>query len=358
MYVKLTSYAPVRVVMPAKAVDDRRVNERVNEIVSQIPTYVDAGDEPVAEQDRVRVRVTLREDGVALPGLDGATLTVTPSDGFLPQAVSDALLGMMPGDAKHVEWDAALAGEGDEGGADGAGDGEGGVGAGAVRSVPAEADVEVLSVRKRVRPEMTDAWVARCIPRCSTLEEFFGSVREQLQEEADARWVELKRERCALALTERLDGAPALEDVSRAVEGVRGSFDRMLAREGKVRAEKARELGMSEEELDAALMRQGALAAAQGQAVRLMSEHLGIEASQSEVDAAIARMARDERDAARLGADAACREKAAAIARYEKALDFVVGQAEVVEEDPAPAGSAAAFGVPGRWSAPYPNPFA
>lgn len=339
MKVELKSYDPVVVPMPARGVDDKQVKDQMNRIVAQIPCYADVTDEPVGPDSRAKVRLTMRENGAVLPGLDGAELTLTVGDGFFPRALTDGMVGMMPGESRHIAWSAASVGAQDESDA----------------SAACDADVEVLSVRARVKPAMTDEWVAAHIPRCSTLDEFYEDVRAQLADAADEQWRAMKRERCAVLLAQRLDGTPAQADIDRASAGVRDNFDRACAREGKLRAEKAAEMGLDEASLDALFAQQGALVAAQGDAVRLYARHFGVEPDEADVERAVKAAFPDAAAAKSFLAAPGGRERAVEMARYERALDLVVGSAVVVDESETEGGEGARGEIA---NTPYPNPFA
>lgn len=333
---KLSSFDSVHVPMPDKAVDDARVHDRANEIVAQIPCYADVTDQAVGREDRARVRIAMREDGEPVKGLDGTEITVSLGDGFFPKGLVEGMEGMMPGERRRVSWSAARMGAAD------ADD----------RSASFDADVEVVSVRKRVRPEMTDAWVARHIPRCSTLEEFFSDIRGQLEREESGKWDALLRQRCAQALALRLDGKPSLDDVTRSIDGVRENFDRSAAREGKTHADKLAELGMTEEELQIALAQEGMQVVLEGAAVRLMADHLGMTAGEADVERVFGDSLRSDPGIRDLAATEEGRAKLAEAARCEMALDYVVEHA-VIEREAQPAGDAARTAEPER-----PSPFA
>ena len=333
---KLTSYDPVRVPMPDAAVTDQQVHERASQIVAQIPCFADVTDQPVGRDDKARVRITMREDGTAMKGLDGAEIVMSLGDGFFPAGLVDGVVGMMPGQTRHVECKSARVGAEDE----------------SARSAEFDADVEVLSVRKRVRPDMTDEWVARHVPRCSTLDEFFADVRAQIERESEGQRRAMLRQRCAEVLALRLDGAPSSDEVSRSIEGVRANFDRGAAREGKTRAEKAAELGLDDDQLEAAFAQEGAHVAMQGIAVRCMADHLGVTVDDADIERALSEGLGGDDQARRMLETGQGRAKLEEAARCEKALDWVVEHAVVVPEAPGDPESAAPAG-PER-----PSPFA
>lgn len=325
--------------MPEKAVDEEEVNKQVNEIVNRIPCYADVTDQAVAADDKAKVRLTMRENGAVMGGLDGLEMTMSLGDGFFPKALTDGMVGMMPGETRHIEWSGAGLGAQEEDDS----------------SSSFDADVEVISVRKRVKPDMTDEWVAAHIPRCSTLEEFFADVRKQLQDKSDETWNATLRDRSAIVLAQRLTEMPPQIIVDRAIEGVKSDFELGCAREGKIRSEKAAELGLDEAQLDEMLEQQGRLVAAQGEAVRLMALHLGIEPDQNDLDRALKSAYPEEADAKRFLDQPGSHEKLVELARYELALDFVTENAKIVDEEEAPEPLHPEGEIPGT---PYPNPFA
>lgn len=332
---KLKSFDPVVVPLPSDAVDDQAVSSRMNEIVAQIPCYADVTDDVAAPDDKVKVRLTMWENDVPVKGLDGVELTISLSDGFFPQGLTSGIVGMHPGEERHLEWEGAGMGSEDEDD----------------RSSRFAADVQVVSVRKRVRPPMTDEWVARHIPRCTTLEEFRLDVRTQLEQKARASHESMKRERCAIALAQRLEGDPAEEDVERALTGVRDNFAKALAREGKSRAQKAAELGVEEEGLEGVFRMQAVLVAKQGAAARIMADHLGVEVTDADRERVLRENFSGGKEARMLVESEAGRAKIDEVARCEKALDYVVEHCVVVDEPAEGVGGGTAH------EASYPNPF-
>ena len=323
---KLASYDPFTIPMPKKEVDEAQLAAKVNEIVSRIPYYADSATEAVGADDRVKVRLTMAENDTPLKGLDEAELTLTVGDGFFPEPFYQGIIGMKLDEFREFSW------QEDDG----------------VRNMSAA--VRVLSLRKREKPPMDDAWVAAHIPRCSTLEEFFESVRGQLQEETDKSWRELLSERCKVALAQRLETPPSAEDIERAVQGVQANFKRQMAAEGKIKSQIAAEQGIDESQLDAVLTQQGVMIAAQSVALKAVADHFDLQVTSQDIETSLnANFSQDDPARRRFETDEG-KADIEEIALQEKALAYALEHlVQIVEERPGQS-----FGSPAR---PYPNPF-
>lgn len=331
----LTSYDPVVVPMPSLTVDDSDVYARANEIVAQIPSYGEADDEVAQPDDRVKVCITMREEGLVMKGLDGIVITISLGDGFFPQPLIDGIVGMKEGQSCHVEWRAPSVGSGDE--------------EGEMSSM--DADVELLSLFKRVKPPMTDEWVRLHIPHCDNLDQFFSKIRLELEETNQKTLVNLKRQRVQMLLAQRLDESPSYEEISRAAEGVKGSFSKAAAQKGMTVEQFAAEQGLEVDQLDVFYAQQGALIAAAGKAVSDAADYFGIAVSDEEIDESIRRNFGGDESVVEECLKGSGRSKAERVARCEKMLDRFIDEAIEVDE----GGFASDTQVPAN---PYPNPFA
>lgn len=334
----LYDYGPVTVPMPKSVVTDGQVNERVNSIVSQIPVFEDI-EGAVERDDKVTVRITMRENGVAMKGLENADLTLTVGDGFFPEGLVDGLVGMKAGEAKHIEWQAAAIGAQNEDDL----------------TSSMDADVELLTLNKRVKPAMTDEWVKAHIPRCDSLDDFFSSVRADLEKAAEEERANLKRERVQLMLAQRIKEPPSVEEIDRSIQGAREEFSKAAAMKGQTDAQLAAEMGMDEERLEAVFEQQGAMIAAVGKAIKEAADHFDIEVSDDEINEVVKKNLGDDPSVISNYQQGDAREQVKQMARYEKMLDRYVNEAIEIDEEVLNSSREAA--MEGNES-PYPNPFA
>lgn len=315
---RLKSYDAVTIEMPRLRVTDDEVERRLANIVAQIPTYNDGeGREVVEAHDRIRARVTMEEEGMAMKGFDDAALTITVGDGFLPQAFSDNLLGMRQGERKDFSFALAALGSEDESDV----------------SSQVNAHVEVLSLDKRIQPELSDEWVSAHISRFGTVEGLRADVVEELMRDRRSRYDVEKRKRCGLALATRVEGAPSADEIARAVSGVEANFERTLVQERKTKAEKLEELGWDDDRLDRYFQQEATMIVVQGMAVQAMADHLEMEVSQDDVDRVLHRNFASEEEAGKQMAAPGGKRRITEMARFEKTLDYVVDNARVVETD-------------------------
>lgn len=337
---ELTSYEPLNVPMPKMSVTDEQLDERIASIMAQIPAYANQEDSLVELHDKVNAVVTMRENGKPMQGLEEASLTITVGDGFFPQAFAEGLIGMRLGEKKTIEYQ--LAGIGTESEDD--------------LSSNIEATVSVESIRKRINPELDDEWVKRFIPRFSTVEEFCDDAEAKLAEEMDKKRDEMLRERCSTLLAQRLKDMPTAEEVENAANSIRASFERDCFKEGKDRTQKATEMGIPEDQLEMAFRQAGAMAVAQGKAIAAMADYWNIQPTQKDLDETLQKHFGNDKQARAGFETGEGREKLTEMARCELALDAVIADAVVFEqEEPANGGQACQPYAPAH---PMLNPFA
>lgn len=319
---ELTSYEPLNVPMPKMMVTDKQLNERIASIMAQIPTYIDQEDSLVELHDKVNAVVTMRENGKPMQGLEKAPLTITVGDGFFPLAFAEGLIGMRRGEKKTIEYQ--LAGIGTESEDD--------------LSSNIEATVSIELIRKRVDPELSDEWVKRVLPRFSTVEEFCDDVEARLTEEMNKAREEMLRERCSVLLAQRLKEMPTIEEVESAAASVRASFERDCIKEGKERAQKASEMGIPEDQLEIAFHQAGAMAVAQGKAIAAMADYWNIQPTQKDLDTTLQKhFGNDQQAKAKFDTEEG-RGKLTEMARCELALEAVIEDATVFEQEKPASG--------------------
>lgn len=319
---KLSSYEPVSVSMPVEKVTDDQVEQEMQRVARQVPTYADAGGanaDEVAPHDKVRVRVTWLDDGKPMKGFDDAKLTITVGDGFMPLDFAQGIVGMKVGD--HKEYEFAMAAKGAEDEND--------------KSQVIQAKVDLLEIRKRTQSKLDDAWVKKFAPNMETVEEMRVKVRKQLEDKLSKKRIQQQRAMCSAALARRLEGAPSDEAINRALAGVRADFEKMCVDRGITREQYLKQANQTEEQFNESLAQQAAEVAAEGEALEAMADHLDIQVSQEELDAAAEKNLKGNPLAWRnYQQNGDADGKVLRIARCEKALDYVSSHALLQMEFP------------------------
>lgn len=312
---KLSSYDPVSVSLPVQQVTDAQVEQEMQRVARQVPTYADAvgtGSEAVAMHDKVRARVTWLDQGKPMKGFDDAALTITVGDGFMPLEFAQGIVGMKVGDHKEYEFPMAAKGAQDD----------------TDKSQVIQAKVDLLEIRKRTQSKLDDAWVKKHAPKMDTVEQMRAKVRKQLEDKLTQKRTQQQRAMCAAALARRLEGAPSDEAINRALAGVRADFEKMCVDRGITREQYLQQAHQSEEEFNQSMAQQAAEVAAEGEALEAMADHLGIQVSQDELDAAAEKNLKGNPLAwQNYQQNGDADGKVARIARCEKALDYVSSHA-------------------------------
>ncbi|MEI7833902.1 MAG: trigger factor, partial [bacterium] len=189
--VTLGDYKGIAIDTTATKVTDDAVDEEVEKILDQASQYEDLTDSGIIKGDYVTVDYTMKLNGVEYPDgvTEGYPLEVG-TDTFFTE-LNEGLLGAKVGDVVTVNTKYADDyGDPDLAGKDG------------------EFAITIKSLRRRVRPELTDEWVEKLSSATlHTVEEFKERVQEHLQKQAD----ESDRERIRTELVNKVVAAATVE---------------------------------------------------------------------------------------------------------------------------------------------------
>lgn len=313
--VEVDGYDGIRVEIPAPTVDDAAVDEQVDQLRGRFATLEDS-PRALADGDFAEIDIRGTVDGEPVDGLSATDFLYEVGSALLVPSLDAQLHGRRPGDI--VGFDDRLPER---------------FGERAGQTVTFQ--VLVKDARRRVLPDLTDDWVAE-VSELSTVDELRADVRRRLELMAavQARMAVRDRVLEAAAALVPIDPPGALVDqetqrrlqdlhVRLQPQGV--NIPQWLAATGQ------------DQEAFVASVREGAAAAVRADlALRAVVRAEGVEASDEEVDAEVARLAeragvkpdRARRDLERGGGLEAVRSD---IARG-KALQFLVDHAVVVDE--------------------------
>jgi len=137
---------------------------------------------------------------------------------------------------------------------------------------------------RRVVPALTDAWVRENINGCSTVPEFEELLMADMRRQRDDERTTELDVRCAEALEERLTAEPDEEAYRRSAEEVEQAFENALAQMGHTVEEYLQQVGATAAQLTEMQARQGRAQLRQGLALDVLADHLGIEATDDDLD--------------------------------------------------------------------------
>ncbi len=281
---ELSSYEPVTLDIPAFEVTDEQVERNMRAIIEQRAKYVDDVDAKSATDQSVCV-ITLMTAKMGMPvePLCVEDHPYTIEGGKFPDPINDALRGMAPGETKKLSFTVTS---------------KNFLG----MDVPETMDAE-LTLKKIVKkdtPEITDAWVKNNIPGATDVANFKEMVRENVRVHARADYDRLKAEAALNSLVERLpemELPEIYEEYSRA--GLLQNFTAALSRQGMSQEEFYNAQGITSTQFMIQMSSRARDVLKQGLALDALARHLGLEAEEGDVEAALHAMSSKNADDAR-----------------------------------------------------------
>lgn len=186
---ELTSYEPVSITVPPFSLDEKLVDEQIEQLAQHSPQYVRSADQhEVRSGDSVLLKMESFENGKRMPGLCSPSRTYVTGKGFMPQGFDDGIIGMEPGETKTVVFEGpSVNTQGEE----------------VMQAV--ESTVTVLEIQTECIPDINDAWVARNLPMYKDVEGLRAEIRAKLETSAREEYNTQCRREAASKLAERFD---------------------------------------------------------------------------------------------------------------------------------------------------------
>lgn len=308
---ELSSYDAVAINMPPEAVTDAEIDQQLDVLMGYQTRFEDAEEgHAVEEGDFVTADVVDVENGEAFAG-EGRMLAT--GAGMLPEAVEAALVGMVPGEEKEVEF---TQGEGDD-------------------AVDVKLKVKVDSIRVKVVPELTDEY-AKDVFGFDDLATLRDAVSTEIEQEKKRALPTLKEDRAVRELETRLE----VEELPEAyVKQVHDEIARQFVSDLQAQGQtvdsflQMRRIGM--DQLLADLDAQAAEHARQSVALDALARHLDVQVTDDDVRQEFADVYDDDKvdeamaEFRSTGQMPAVRQTI----RRSKALQWLLDNAEVTEVD-------------------------
>ncbi len=266
----LSSYEPVSITLPVVNVTDEQVEEQIAQIAESLASYEKVEDREIREDDHLYIELQSFEDGKPFTPLTGRRI-LKLGDGFMPEGFEAQVKTMQVGETKTFDFEL----EGPP-----AGDGE---------SAPAlnktiTATVTVLEIREHTAGQLTDAWVAKNIMGCDTVDGFRARIRQDLQQQWRQHIEQRKYYECVAELAKRLDARIPDPLFEQGLRDTHKSFEHNLAQQGMTLDEFLQQEGISRQQFDMEMLMQARQMVAQAIALDLLAEHLNLNVSDEEIN--------------------------------------------------------------------------
>ncbi|MDQ3570456.1 MAG: trigger factor [Actinomycetota bacterium] len=308
--VTIAGYQGLQITVPSPLVADEDVDRQIDRLREQFGELQAVG-RPVKDRDHVTIDLHSERGGQEIAGLSVDDYLYEAGSATLAPQLDDQLRGTKVGDIVTFETEL------DETG-------------------PVSVRVLVKDVKEKVLPEVSDEWASE-VSEFDTLEELRADTAKQISG--------LKRMQSALAVREEsIKALVELVDIEVPEALVRPEMERRLEELGR-RVEAQRltlaqylaNLGASEEELVEQLRADAVHGVKAELALRALAEAEGLEASEEDLDAEVARIAeRMGQDPGRVRRqldDAGAIPTVRSDVRKAKALEWLVEHVQIVDQE-------------------------
>ncbi len=313
--ITVPGYGGLRVEVPSPTASDEEIDDVVKGELRRHGSLVDV-DRAVASGDQVTLTLAAFRDGEPVPGLNTEDWLYEVGRGW----VAEGFDAQLEGAAKGAELRFSATPNGTE--------------------QEADFEVTVTNVQEMVLPELTDEWVDENVANSSTVDEYRASVAERLNANKlnQVRNVFLDRVTSALAELVEVDAPDAM--VQGDLQGRVQNTVQQFQAQGIAIEQWLQATGQSTDDFIAALRTQSEKAAKVDLALRAVATAEGIEVSDDDIDREYDRIAMQvgqKKNQVRRAYEAndAVTDLVAQL-RKNKALDFLLHSAEIVDPEGNP----------------------
>ncbi|MFP4513105.1 MAG: trigger factor [Acidimicrobiales bacterium] len=319
--VNVAGYANLRVEVPSPTPSDDDVEAQLERMREQHAELVTV-DRPAQDGDHVVIDIEGSRDGEPLEGFTATGYTYELGQGSVIPEIDENLRGASAGDTLTFTGDDHTHEEEDE-----------------PDHGPIDFVVEVIEVQEKVLPELTDEWAAEA-SEFETLDELRADIRNRLVETRASQAQSAIREKTAAAVAELVDLEPPEALVSSEMQNRVQDMAMRLQAQGIELDQFLAMTGQTQESFVEGLRDTASQAVLVDLALRAVAEAEGIEVSDDDVEAEFADVA--ERVGESIEAVREQFERSGQLAAIrsdlakQKALDQLIEQVEVVDEDGKP----------------------
>jgi trigger factor len=305
----LSSYDPVEITAPEQKATDEDADRELYRLANLHAAYQDIDPHPVGADDCIRINIQTFEDGTLLPGMTHDDVDLQLGLGAMPAGLEIGLLGHSEGETITVEYDAP---------------GMGSIVEEKTTDTRLVSTIEILSLRAKIVPKITDEWVAGNVALAKTVDEARTRIIRRTVEKKRLNYAKTVSNDIAARLGERLVEPIPQETIDKVADQLKGEFKRFLADHEIEFDEYLESQNLDDKSFQAQLRHDAHNRVAQDIALMLYANKQGIEISNEDIDAAFGQPTPEKTHEARIQAeqrgtmaqmhDIALRKKAAAIA--------------------------------------------
>ena len=318
---ELSSYEPVRVVVPPFSYDEEEADRQVARIVERFAEFpVLKSRRAVKATDHCFIALKATVDGEEAPQLSTEGRVYSLGQGFMPASFDEALIGMKKGETRTVEFDAAKPDPQD-----------------AQATGHYVCEVTLLELRKKVVPKLADEWVAEHIDGQDTVEGMRAAIDAQVQAQARAAYNAQVRGLAVAELATRMSGQVPVEIFRNTCDTVRADLVRTVTAQGEDFASYVERMG-GPQLVDQAISERALQLLAQDYALDSLFAHEDLEIEEEDYLSACLEIGPEDPQGTRANMEATGRGFALReVASRHRAARWLLetAQLEVVEPEPA-----------------------
>ena len=268
---ELSSYDAVAIEMPHEGATDAQIDEEIDALLDHYYEIVDAPANTKVKEDKyVEMKITATDDnGNDIESISSDAQQYGIGSGLYPKAFDDELIGLKKGDTKQFTMDlpaeptvmtSPLMG----------------------KTQAINFDIEVLRVKKKKLPELTDEWVQERIG-VETVEALRAELAEEIEQAQGSSFPRMKENRVLTALAERLEGEIAEDLIEDAESTLLQDFFGQLQRQGVTLDAYLKQAGISSQQFRDDVKKQAEDMTKQDLALDAYAAHAGIEATEEDI---------------------------------------------------------------------------
>ena len=268
---ELNDYAPAQIEMPAEEATEAEIDREIDALLEHYFDIVEAPANTKVKEDKfVDIKVSATDDnGDPIEAINTDGMQYAIGSGLFPAAFDDELIGMKQGETKQFTIDmppqstamtASVMG----------------------KTAKLNFDVEILAVKKKSLPELTDEWVKNKIGIDDV-----ATLRQELADEINSQksvYIPRMKEAKVLAdLGERLEGEVPEGVIEEAEATLLQDFFQQLQRQGSTLDKYLQAQGITAAQFRADIKQQATDVARQDLALDAWAAHEGLEVTDEDV---------------------------------------------------------------------------
>ena len=262
---ELSSYEPVQVELPSDKVTEEEIERQIESLREYYISYDDVDGRVAQDGDTVILDLKSTLNGEIVEGLSTSGLPYEIGSKTMPEQFDENIKGMEVGEEKEFDFSfdedpLEVMGEGDK----------------------MHVKAKLVSVRTKVLPEVTDAWVKATLDY-EGVEDLRDKITVSIQSQKSQQLPELKEIVCQHELVSRLIGEPPSEMVRNAEQGIYRDFFNMLQKRNMSFDQYLINNDITPEEFQKDTKAQAFEGAAAGLALDALARHLELTVAEEEV---------------------------------------------------------------------------